>query len=78
MRGLTKLIGYLRLDGKRLIDKIYVHRAKLCYCLCYFIRRRCFQTSIGFFLSRDGIVKNSYGKFYCRKKDGLTSHKRRV
>jgi len=68
---MNKIIGFLELDGEKIIDKLYVYRVKFFYFL-YKVLALLFSLpaiSMGVFLTRDIIAKNSYGKFYCRKKD---------
>ena len=66
------LIGFLKLDGEKIIDKLYVYRSKFFYLLYIVFLVTIFRlppTHIGSFLTRDIIAKNSYGKFYCREKE---------
>lgn len=66
-----KLVGFLRLGGCGFTSNIYVWKSKLLY-LFFKIFQVLFNlppTSMGFFLDKNIIAKNSYGKFYCRKKE---------
>jgi FkbM family methyltransferase len=67
----NKIFGFIKLDGENINDKIHIYRAKFFY-LVYRIFKIFLplpSISIGRFLTTNVIAKNSYGKFYCRKKD---------
>jgi FkbM family methyltransferase len=63
---INKIINVLKLDGKSISDKILVNKAKLLYLLHHFSSKK---TGIGMYLTDDVIAKNSYGIFYCRKRE---------
>jgi len=72
MRNITDiLVSLIKLDGEKTIDKLYVYRAKFFFLLYIFLVPVFGLSKIhmGLFLTRDVVAKNSYGKFYCRKKD---------
>jgi FkbM family methyltransferase len=60
-----KMARLLKLRGEGPIDELYVSLA-----IAQFIPRRILsnRTNLGFFLSRDVVAKNTYGKFFCRKR----------
>jgi len=68
---MNKIIGFLKLDGEKIIDKLYIHRTKFLYSIYRFLVPffELPRIPMGLFLTRDVVAKNSYGKFYCRKKD---------
>jgi FkbM family methyltransferase len=67
----NKIIGFLKLGGENISDKIYIYRAKLLYILYRTLKIlfHLHSISMGQSLTNNVIAKNSYGKFYCRKKD---------
>ncbi len=68
---LKKLIGFICFRGGNFRDTLLVFKEKILYVISR-ISEKFFKTKpsfIGAHLNRDIFVKNSYGIFYCRKKE---------
>ena len=63
--NLKKSLEFLILRGYGIQDIFWVNLAKLNFLLYKFLNR---ETSLGHYLLKGSIVKNSYGVFFCRKR----------
>jgi len=65
---IQKLFKYFEVRGTTLKDNIVIWRAKILYGVFRFFFPF-LKLRLGDFITKDVIAVNSYGKFYCRRKD---------
>jgi len=68
---ISKIVKFIELDGENFKDKVLVWKSKIILIIFKFFSFffSFGELHLGRFLNKDVIAKNSYGKFYCRKKD---------
>jgi FkbM family methyltransferase len=63
-KNLRKCMNFFSLRGYTVKDTFWINLAKFTFLFYKFFNR---ETSIGYYLCKDAIAKNSYGIFFCRK-----------
>jgi len=69
--NVIKFFKLMKLRGNTLRDEFYITISKILYLVNFIFKKLTHKpaTSIGLFLIQDVIAKNSYGIFFCRKKE---------